>query len=155
MLRLALDLLVARQLLNSRLFDEQAFYRAFRKDLARARRRVVIESPYMTTKRVAHLLPSLESLVKRGVGVRVNTRDPAFHSEFMCDQAREAICKLEAVGVGVRVYGDPRHWKTAIIDDRVLWEGSLNILSHGRSREMMRRLQSARLCRSTIRFIGE
>lgn len=155
MLKFALDLLAARQLLNSRLFDERSFYRAFRKDLARAKKRVVIESPYITVRRVVYLLPDLESLVKRGVRVRVNTRDPASHDEFMRNQAQEAIRKLKIAGVKAHIYGDLRHWKTAVIDRRVLWEGSLNILSHSRSREMMRRLQSARLCRSTIRFVGD
>ena len=34
------------------------------------------------------------------------------------------------------------HQKVAIIDDRICWEGSLNILSFANSRELMRRFES-------------
>ena len=152
MLRLAFDLLVRNRLLESQLFNERTFYRAFCKDLRRARRSVTIDSPYMTMKRVDYLAPTLKSLVKRGVRVRINTRHPSCHSEYMQTQAKEASQALETIGVSLYTYNDLRHWKLAVIDGRILWEGSLNILSHGRSREIMRRLQSARLCREAIRF---
>lgn len=44
--------------------------------------------------------------------------------------------------------------KIAVIDGRILWEGSLNILSQGNSREVMRRIESEELTKQMVRFLG-
>ena len=60
-----------------------------------------------------------------------------------------------AIGARVCAYDDMRHRKLAIIDGRILWEGSLNIISNGgRSREVMRRAVSYLLCQQLAFFIG-
>jgi phosphatidylserine/phosphatidylglycerophosphate/cardiolipin synthase-like enzyme len=54
--------------------------------------------------------------------------------------------KLARKGVKVRVNTcNPRHRKLAIIDQQILWEGSLNILSQVLSKEIMRRTNSVEL----------
>lgn len=60
----------------SKLFDEKTFYQAFRKDLAQSKYEVLIESPFITGRRVESLLPMLRKAIKRGVKIVVNTRDP-------------------------------------------------------------------------------
>ena len=45
------------ELLASRLYNDQTFYRAFEKDLANCRDEVIIESPFITSRRVRLLLP--------------------------------------------------------------------------------------------------
>ena len=154
MLRIIRDLLVQRKLLVSELFNERTFYQAFYKDLKRTKRRVVIESPYLTERRVEYLAPYLRRLTRRGVKVRVNTRHPRCHEREMRIKAEGAARILLDAGVKIYTYNDQRHWKLAFIDNCILWEGSLNILSHGRSREIMRRSQSVYLCREMIEFTG-
>jgi phosphatidylserine/phosphatidylglycerophosphate/cardiolipin synthase-like enzyme len=46
------------------------------------------------------------------------------------------------MGVNIFYPGRYIHEKVAIIDRQILWEGSLNILSHRASNEMMRRIES-------------
>ena len=102
MLGLISRLCIRRRLLSSQLFSERTFYRAFSRDLSRARKTVAIESPYMTLRRVHFLASTLQRLVKRGVRVRVNTRYPACHNAYMQAQAKESERIL--VDCGVRVY---------------------------------------------------
>lgn len=45
-----------------------------------------------------------------------------------------------------------RHRKLAIIDGCILWDGSLNILSQAHSKEIMRRPNSAILCKQMASF---
>ena len=59
-----------------RMYDEQSFYRAFEKDLYSARRSVIIESPFITLRRIEELLPVITKLRRKGVSVTVNTRNP-------------------------------------------------------------------------------
>jgi len=142
------------ELLTSTLYDEHSFYKAFARDLKRAKHSVIIESPFMTKGRVLQLVPTLNKLQKRGIGVRVNTRHPRCHDGFLYYQSWQAAGVLREYGVKVRFYQDMRHRKLAIIDDHILWEGSLNILSHKNSREIMRRTDSAKLCKQMIAFTG-
>ena len=65
---------------------------------------------------------------------------------MMKSQAHKAARKLVDTGIRVVIYDDWRHWKCAIIDNKILWEGSMNIMSHNRSREIMRRSYSSYLC---------
>ena len=49
-------------LLDSRLYDQDSFYAAFLDDLNKAKSQVVIESPFITAKRMSILLPVFRTL---------------------------------------------------------------------------------------------
>lgn len=83
------------------------------------------------------LLPIFEMLRKRGVTITVNTRNPDEHDGEYIDQAYEAVSDMQSMGITV-LYTVKHHRKLAIIDESVLWEGSLNILSQNDSCELMR-----------------
>lgn len=140
-------------LLASRLYDNNSFYGTFEKDLRRARVSVVIESPFITAKRMDVLFPVLLKLRQRGVHIVVNTRNPIEHDEIYEVQALSAIRMMQEIGVRV-LYTVKHHRKLAIIDDEILWEGSLNILSQNDSCEIMRRSVSQQLANEMTRFIG-
>ncbi|TXG77712.1 hypothetical protein E6P97_01140 [Patescibacteria group bacterium] len=138
---------------NSKLFDNNSFYKAFECDLRRANQSVIIESPFITSRRMEHLLPILIKLRRKGVRVVVNTRNPEEHNEEYMIQAEEAVAAMQSIGIKV-LYTVKHHRKLAIIDEGVLWEGSLNILSQGDSCEVMRRTYSNDLAEGMLRFIG-
>ncbi len=138
----------------SQLYDETKFYNAFKHDVKRAQREVIIESPFLTVVRVEQLLPILKRLRKRCVRVRIYTRDPKHHTPRLQSQADEAIDLLESSKIKAVCCHDLRHRKIAIIDENILWEGSLNILSQSRSREIMRRTVSSDMCKQMIQFAG-
>ena len=152
MLRILQDLLIQRNLLISKLFRETTFYHAFRNDLLRAKKRIVIESPYLTERRASYFAPLFQRLVGKGIKIRINTRHLKCHDEVMRLKAKEATRILLNVGVKIYTYNDWRHWKLAIIDNKMLWEGSLNILSHNKNREIMRRSKSRHFCSKIIDF---
>ena len=152
MLNLIRDLWIQGGFLTSQLFDEKSFYKSFLKDIRRAKKRIVIESPYLTERRAQYYASLFRKLDSRKVKIRINTRHPRYHNDSMRIQAEAAIKILIASGAKVYTYNDLRHWKLAIIDNAVLWEGSLNILSHGRNREIMRRSRSYFFCRKMLDF---
>lgn len=141
-------------LLESSLYDESRFYRAFVKDLKNARNEVIIESPYLTRKRAKDFTPVLRKLLKRGVVVHVHTRNPNHHDENLRAQGWASFYHLKSLGVKVKLHNNLPHRKVAIIDGLVLWEGSLNILSQCNSREIMRRTESEALCTQMVKFTG-
>ena len=141
-----------QELLTSQLFNELTFDQSFLKDLKRAKKNIIIESPFLTERRARFFAPLLRKLSKRRVQIRINTRHPRCHSPEMATQARKAAEILLGVGARIYTYNDLRHRKLAVIDKTILWEGSMNILSQNRSREIMRRSNSRILCRKMMRF---
>jgi phosphatidylserine/phosphatidylglycerophosphate/cardiolipin synthase-like enzyme len=133
---------LSEDLIHSRLFDETTFYKQFIHDLKRCKKEVIIESPYITSQRMCSLSPVFEYLVTKKVKVYVITRDPDDHDLPMKQQAAAEIRQFEMIGVQVLINTDYSHRKLAILDRKVLWEGSLNILSQTYSREIMRRIES-------------
>ena len=138
---------------NSQLHDEKTFYKAFLKDLDACREEVIIESPFITTERMKTIKPTLESLVSRGIKIYIITRDPREHSNGYEVQSEEEIQYFEALGVQVLLCIGNHHRKLAIIDRKVLWEGSLNILSQTHSREIMRRIENKELTLEMFKFL--
>lgn len=139
-------------LLSSSLHDQNTFYDAFLKDIKHCKRDLIIESPFITEKRMATLLPVLQKLRRRGVCILINTRNPEEHDGVYQDQANEAIAKMQELGIKV-LYTSGHHRKLAVIDHYIVWEGSLNIMSFNDSCEIMRKIESTTLARQLLRFI--
>lgn len=138
----------------STLHNESVFYKALKRDLKRAESYVIIESPFMTEKRVRELMPILHKLNNCNVKVRINTRNPYHHDGQLRFQAFRCIKLLKRAKVKLRTYNDMRHRKLCIIDGEILWEGSLNILSQSCSKEVMRRTVSRQACQQMMKFTG-
>jgi phosphatidylserine/phosphatidylglycerophosphate/cardiolipin synthase-like enzyme len=139
---------------DSRLFNQDSFYAAFLKDLNKCQHEAIIESPFITRRRLEMLLPVMQKLKSRRVKVVINTRNPLDSSdEYMRDEGTHAIAKLQHLGVQV-LFTSGHHRKLAIIDRQILWEGSLNILSQNDSCEVMRRISSTQLAWQMTHFIG-
>lgn len=141
------------KLSTSSLYDQTTFYSRFMKDLHRAKTRVVIESPFITKKRMQKILPILSILCKRGVKIIINTKPFDEHEQTYQDQAIWAVEIMQYLGVEV-LFTCGHHRKIAIIDDEILYEGSLNILSHNNSCELMRRIQDKPSVKEMIKFTG-
>ena len=142
------------ELLTSALHSETTFYCTFQRDLKHATHEVIIESPFIACKRTDTLLPIFRGLTRKGVRVRINTRNPRHHDRELQIQAWQSIKQLRVAGVRVKFYDDMRHRKLAVIDKTILWEGSLNILSQSYSKEVMRRTNSPVLANQMLRFTG-
>lgn len=85
-----------------------------------------------------------KNLLEKGVKIYIFTRDPKEHDEHMEPQSEEAITWCEVMGIQVRLCLGNHHRKLAILDRKILYEGSLNILSQTYSREIMRRIEDER-----------
>lgn len=137
---------------QSQLFDDRSFFKAFSKDYKNARRQVIIESPFISIRRSRELADITKRLIKRGVKVSVLTRAPESHTQLMARQSISGIEILKTAGIKVKCFKDLRHRKIAMIDNEILWEGSLNMLSHSNSKELMRRTVSEQQCRQVARL---
>jgi len=139
--------------ISSKLYDNNTFYSALEKDIRHCRREIIIESPFITMRRLESLLPYLQSARLRNVNIIVNTRNPEEHENYLRLEAEKGVLTLQHIGVKV-LFTVGHHRKIAIFDKQILWEGSLNILSQNDSCEIMRRTNSTYLTEQIIRFTG-
>lgn len=138
----------------SSLYNEKTFYEQFLKDLENCENEVVIESPYITASRMETFYPVFQRLLNKKKKVSIVTRDPAYHlEEYIKHQSTNEILKAMEIGIKVNLISGNHHRKLSIIDNKILWEGSLNILSQNNSREIMRRLESSSESAKMLKFI--
>jgi hypothetical protein len=134
-------------------FTEGTFYPAFLKDLARVRESIVILSPFATGSGTGRWVDPLREALGRGVRVRIVTRPPEESGGGSTDEVIDLVRGLRGLGVTVDLRAR-MHEKIAILDDRVLWHGSLNILSHRDTHESMLRIESPAACQQLGRFLS-
>jgi len=143
----------ASELIGSKLLNEDTFYPVLMKDLNNCGNELIIESPFITSRRLSQFLPMLQKLKQRKVRIIINTRDPHEHDdERRRDEAHRAVAKLQREGIQV-LYTGSHHRKLVILDRTILYEGSLNVLSQNDSCEIMRRVESTKLAWDLIGFI--
>ncbi len=138
---------------KSSLFDEKTFYQTFLHDVDHCQSEVIIESPFITSERMGTFDRIFQKLLQRNVKIYIFTRNPKEHDEFMELQSEEAIKWCETIGIQVLLCLGNHHRKLAILDRRILYEGSLNILSQSHSREIMRRIDDERISKEMFDFL--
>ncbi len=138
---------------SSQLHDEKTFYQKFLLDLENCESEVIIESPYITCERMKTFDRIFEKIIKRGVKIFFITRDPKEHDPNLETQSEEVISFCERTGIQVLLCLGNHHRKLAILDRKILWEGSLNILSQTYSREIMRRIEDKKLTMDMFNFL--
>jgi DNA-binding XRE family transcriptional regulator len=124
-------------------FTEQGFYEALAKDLKSARALVLIQSPFIAEWRLRSLEKQLQDCISRNVRVCVFMQEPRLKrgdpdSEIRLKKIEMLVDLLRSWGVHVSVKRSI-HAKLIVIDETILWEGSLNPLSHTDSFERMLR----------------
>ena len=138
--------------LKTKLYDQNTFYKAFIKDLKQTRNEVIIESPFITVKRLDMLLPTFKKLINFNVRVIIRTKDPLELDEYMRDELYKSLSLLLSIKVQV-IFIKGLHRKVAVIDREIFYEGSLNILSQNNSIEIMRRIESAQSAWLLYKFL--
>ncbi|MCL2088677.1 MAG: DEAD/DEAH box helicase family protein [Oscillospiraceae bacterium] len=120
------------------IFDSNSFVSVYSADITAAVDEIYIVSPFLTKQRV---LSSLHYLTQTRAKVTVVTKPPDDYEEKDRHRIEECIEFLRQHGIAVKT--KPRiHQKYAVIDRRIVWYGSINLLSYGISEESIMRIES-------------
>lgn len=136
------------------LFNQHDFEQVCMADLDRAQKGIAIFSGFVTEQRVA----AYEALFRRkkaeGVAIRCVTRPPKNNGSIPVEQGKAALDGLEHIGCVVDTRGEI-HEKVVVIDDEIVWFGSLNPLSHTtRTDEVMARIEGKDLALQLSAFMA-
>lgn len=123
------------------IFDSRSFYAPFSADLSGAVNHILLLSPFMRKARVTQVLKLLAPSFEKGVAVTVLTRPPQNYKPEQQDEISSLIAKLRSANIMVETKSKI-HQKYAIIDQEIVWYGSINFLSFGASEESIMRFES-------------
>ncbi len=136
------------------LFNQKNFDQVCNVDIELAKKSVVIYSGFITEQRVAAYEALFRQKKAEGVSVRCVTRPPKNNGSIPVEQGKAALDGLERLGCIVDTRGEI-HEKVVIVDDEILWHGSLNALSHtNRTDEVMTRLEGKAICLQMSSFLS-
>ena len=126
-------------------YTERNFWAQFFQDLKTTKERLIIYSPFVTVTRTGKFMDYFRSMVNRGIKIIVHTWPSNQQQGSMIEQSEIVIRSLRDIGVRVveGFHATRKHFKTAIIDNHILWDGSLNILSHKDTEEHMWRYEGS------------
>lgn len=133
------------------IFDKGSFLPVFSNDIAAGKREIVIVSPFVTRRRALRMLPLLEAAAKNGVRMIVVTRRPEDFREKDAAALRETLEAFKDAGVRL-VFRSNIHQKFALIDQRIIWYGSINLLSYGDAEESIMRLESPAIANELMKI---
>lgn len=136
-------------------FCNQAFfYKAFQNDLSQAENTVVIVSPFITQNRLVSFEAIFRDLHQKGVRIFIITK-PFKEQNLSQDSGKQIDIYLRKLNVEL-IPKPLSHEKLAIIDGRIIWHGSLNILSHKNTSELMIRFvtKESKFSDETLKLCG-
>lgn len=131
------------------IFNNNNFLTVFSNDILLAKTEIIIVSPYITKKRLAQMLIILITGINNGAKVTVVTRPENDYKEKDKGSFQEMIRSIKNSGVNI-IFKTNIHQKFAVIDQRIVWYGSINLLSFGSSEESIMRLDSLNIANELI-----
>lgn len=140
--RTAADLgsLAPEDLARPAFFPADEVERAVAWDVARATKSIDVYCAFLSVAPTKKWLRPLSERVRAGVRVTVYTRTPDLRSK-----EERLVGELRAAGCDV-VARERMHEKVLIVDGTVLWHGSLNLLAHSGSTDLMMRITDPTSC---------
>ena len=126
------------------IFDQDNFLPVFSLDIAEAVKEVLIVSPFVRKWRTLQMIKYLCKGLDKGAHVTVVTR-PATDFKVQ-DQGtlQSTLSLLKEAGISV-VFKSGIHQKFAIVDHKLVWYGSINLLSYGVSQESIMRITNTNI----------
>ncbi len=135
------------------IFDKDNFLPVFHQDIAGAKKEILIVSPYIRKRRAAQMIQHLKPALEKQIRVIVVTRPVADfkpEDQLALESALELL-KIDGIHV---VFKSNIHQKFALMDQKIVWYGSVNLFSYGNAQESMMRIESVNIAHELTKSIA-
>jgi superfamily II DNA or RNA helicase len=132
---------VDKQEVNNSIFDGLDYWPVFEKDVLSAKKSIVISSPFLSSRKVEWLVDQSEPLQKRGVVITVFSLRPEAYPEDGREHHTDLLERLALAGICVKKQNHC-HERYAVIDQSLVWYGSMNLLSKSKEDDGLMRIVS-------------
>ena len=134
------------------IFDKDNFLPVFNQDIVAAKKEILVVSPFVRKRRTHQMVQHLKISTGKNIRVIVVTRPkedfpPKDHAAM-----QRTLDLLIDSGINV-VFKSNIHQKFAVMDQKVVWYGSINLLSYGSAQESIMRIDSANIANELMKSI--
>ena len=130
-----------KQEVSNSIFDSTGYWEVFEKDILSAAKSIVVSSPFLSSRKVEWLVDQSDILQKRGVTITVFSLGPEVYPEDGREHHGELLERLTSAGICVKTQNH-YHERYAVIDQSLVWYGSMNLLSRGHEDDSLMRIVS-------------
>ena len=123
------------------IFGIDTYEKVYERDLLEANKEVIISSPGLNQAKVNAFVRLIMQRQENGVKITVVTLNPEGYPEEKIEDTKALVQLLENCGIKVRLQ-DYMHEHFAIIDDEIVWYGSMNLLSRAKVDDNLMRVKS-------------
>jgi len=134
------------------IFDKDNFLHVFNQDIVAAKKEIIIVSPFVRKRRAQHMVRNLNVATSNHIHVTVVTRPKKDFPEKDHLAMQKALDLLIGNGLNV-IFKSDIHQKFAIMDQKVVWYGSINLLSYGSAQESIMRIESSNIANELMKTI--
>jgi superfamily II DNA or RNA helicase len=134
------------------IYNKSNFLPVFSNDTISASREVFIVSPFLTKRRTREMIQFFRAAIAKSVKIIVVTRPAEDYKGLDLDAWQASVAALKELAVQV-VYKSNIHQKLAIMDQKIVWYGSINLLSYGSAEESMMRIDNVNIAGELIKSI--
>lgn len=138
---------------SSIIYDGKTFLPIYNNDIKTVQHKIIIVSPFMRKSRLTQMLNVLSEVIFGKVSVTVVTRPSEDFKEAERQSVAENAERLKQAGIEVR-FKEGFHQKFTVMDDEIVWYGSVNFLSFGSHEESIMRLESAKIAGELLETVG-
>ena len=143
-----------KQEVSNSIFDSIGYWEVFEKDVLSANKSIVISSPFLSSRKVEWLVEQSETLQKRGVTIKVFSLSPEAYPEDGREHHRELLERTATAGICVKTQNHC-YERYAVIDQSLVWYGSMNLLSRGKEEDSLMRIISPEIAAELLELGGK
>lgn len=131
------------------IYNSKNFLTVYNNDVLAAKKELVIASPFISKASLAKILHNFKVLINGGVKIKIITRP----LEDFKETSRKNIKAIHEILINQGIYlvfNYNMYKKFAVIDDKIVWYGSINLLSYGNSEDSIMRLESIEIANELL-----
>ena len=134
------------------IFNKDNFLPVFNQDIVGAKKEILVVSPFVRKKRTLQMIHHLKIPTGKNIRVIVVTRPKEDFAPKDHAALERTLNLLTSNGVNI-VFKSNIHQKFAVMDQKVVWYGSINLLSYGSAQESIMRIESSNIANELMKSI--
>ena len=134
------------------IFDKENFLPVFNQDINASTTEILIVSPFVRKMRTLQMTTHLKVALEKNVRVLIVTRPK---EDFKVKDHATVQRTLDLLtNCGARVlFKSNIHQKFAVMDQKIVWYGSINLLSYGSAQESIMRIESVNIANELVKSV--
>ena len=131
------------------IFDSDSYLHVYQNDLKESTNEIVIASPVLNRRKVCSFIDHVKDVQEKGVRVTVLTLAVGRYRKNSTSSAERSAGMLREAGIYVKLQ-DSMHDRFAVIDGKIVWYGSINLLASEKTDDNIMRVSDMEIAQELI-----